>query len=273
MSVPVGVRVGSMQKSFAVVGNRVWYAGISRISASDPEPFTVLPISYDRAFGGRDDRHEDQAKHTAFMRNPVGRGFHKQMRREWIDGAPLPNTEELNHPVSQPDGNYAPMAFGPIGRGWEPRYRYAGTYDARWLEDYFPFLPPDFDEAYYQAAPLDQQISAPTGGEEIVLLNLTPEGRVVFTLPTFDAPVHFFLKNGGREDAKLALDTIVIEPDPRRLMLTWRATRPLKRSMFEVPQILVGRKSREWWSAREETSFPIRLLTIAVRSNGAEHPE
>ena len=32
------------------------------------------------------------------MRNPVGRGFHKHLKSEWVDGTPLPNTEELNRP-------------------------------------------------------------------------------------------------------------------------------------------------------------------------------
>src|SRR5262245_26760302 len=271
--VPVGLRVGSMQKSFAVVGDRVWQSGVAGVSASEAQPFAVMPFSYDCAFGGTDDRHEDPAKHAAFMRNPVGRGFHNELRREWIDGTPLPNTEELNRPVNRPDGDYAPMAFGPIGRGWEPRYRYAGTYDQRWLNDYFPSLPPDFDGMYYQATPLDQQTATPVAAGEIALLNLTSEGRVTFALPTFNAPIHFFPKRGGREDARLALDTIVIEPDLGRLMLTWRATRPLRRSMFEVAQILVGRKSPEWWSAREETSFPIQLLTITMRPNGPGNPE
>src|SRR5262245_56058955 len=111
--VPVGVRVGDMHKTFAVVGDRVWRAGMAGISASEPEPFTTMLVTYDRAFGGTDDRHDDPSRHAAFMRNPVGRGFHKQLRSEWVDGAALPNTEELDRPVTRPDGDYVPMSFGP----------------------------------------------------------------------------------------------------------------------------------------------------------------
>ena len=35
-----------------------------------PEPFTEMPISYDVAFGGADQQHEDPAKHAAFMPQP-----------------------------------------------------------------------------------------------------------------------------------------------------------------------------------------------------------
>ena len=45
------------------------------------------------------------------------------------------------------------MAFGPVGRSWQPRIRWAGTYDQKWMDEKFPFLPEDFDERYYQCRP------------------------------------------------------------------------------------------------------------------------
>lgn len=263
--VPVALRVNGMTKSFAVVGNRNWniVAGVSA-NASAPEPFTVMPISYDRAFGGVDNKHDNPAKHAAFMRNPVGKGFHKYLKSEWVDGAPLPNTEELNRPVTSTDADYVPMSFGPLGRGWEPRYKYAGTYDQQWLDEHFPFLPPDFDEQYYQAAPLDQQFNGSLGGHEVALINLTPDGQRSFSLPVFEAPVHVFPKKGEREDLIAALDTLVLEPDQERLTMTWRVCRPLKKNMFEIAQVLVGKKGREWWQQREEIAFPIPVVAAPV---------
>jgi hypothetical protein len=221
-----------------------------------------MPISYDRAFGGVDDKHEDESKHAAFMQNPVGRGFHKHLRSEWVDGAPLPNTEELTQPVTETDGNYRPMSFGPLGRGWEPRYRYAGTYDQNWLDNVFPFLPADFDEQYYQAAPLDQQINGPVGGQEVALLNLTPDGRRDFVLPTFEAPVHVFPKKREREDLKATLDTIVFEPALERFTMSWRVARPLRKYLHEIAQVVVGMKGREWWQQREQVAI-IAPMSVA----------
>ena len=263
--VQVGLRVGGLTKTFRVVGNRRWRSGLSGVSATDAEPFTVMPISYDRAFGGVDYRHHDPMKHAAFRPNPAGRGFHAHLRPEWVNDSPLPNTEELDRPVDQPNSDkYVPMAFGAIGRAWEPRYRYAGTYDAAWMEKQFPFLPTDFDDRYYQAAPVDQQVPHPQGNEEIRLVNLMPTGTVSFTIPVFDAPIHYFLKGGGREDGRLVLDTIVLEPDESRFMLTWRATRPLRRNIFEVSQVLVGKKSNAWWSDRGKVRFPLTLIPVAA---------
>ena len=58
--------------------------------------------------------------------------------------------------MTVPWGAYRPMALGPVGRGWRPRLSYAGTYDQHWIDEVFPFLPADFDDRYYQAAPEDQ---------------------------------------------------------------------------------------------------------------------
>jgi hypothetical protein len=261
--VEVGLRVNGMAKSFAVVGERHWQSGLRGLSASAPEPFTVMPISYDRAFGGVDNRHEDPSKHAAFMRNPVGIGFHRDLRPEWVDGTQLPNTEEVGRKIDSPSSEqYLPMSFGPIGRGWDPRLKYAGTYDDKWLQNDFPFLPTDFDERYYQAAPLDQQVPYLLGGEEIRLINLTSEDKAPFILPVFDAPIHFFPLKSEREDGRLVLDTIVLEPEMDRFTLTWRATRTLKKSMLEIAQILVGKRSQAWWAERESIGFPIRLRSV-----------
>lgn len=261
---------GAVTKRFTVVGERHWEASANGVQPSRPQPFVVKPISYDTAFGGTDCNHQDPAQHAAYMSNPIGRGFHKHLQSEWVDGKPLPNTEELSRPLLRPDEAYVPMAFGPIGRGWEPRYRYAGTYDQKWLDDHFPFLPPDFDEQYYQAAPIDQQIEVSVAGLEISLTNLTTDGWRSFAIPHFEAPVHIFPKKGEREDLKATLDTIVLEPDQERLTMSWRVARPLRKNMFEIAQVLVGKKGREWWQQREEVAFPIPVVMVPMKSETAD---
>lgn len=257
--VTVGLQIGDWSKSFSVVGDRVWVsAGGARATA--PQPFTMTPISYDHAFGGVDQHHEDSGQHAAFAANPAGRGFHKHLTAQWLEGSPLPNTEELGVVVTQPDGPYRPMSYGVIGRHWDPRYRYAGTYDQQWLDEVFPFLPADFDQQYYQAAPLDQQLPMPAGEQLVSLVNLTPQGRSDFRLPFLEAPIHVFPKKGPREDLKAPADTILIEPDLERVTLTWRIARPLRKSLRDIAQVLVGRKGKDWWQQREQVAFPIPII-------------
>jgi hypothetical protein len=256
--VQVGLKIGQMEKSFNVIGKRFWEAGATGTGPGYPGLFERLPITYDNAYGGVDNFLKDKSKHSAYMPNPVGTGYHKQQADYLVDKTPMPNTEELNNPIKMPYGSYKPMAFGPLGRGWQERLKYAGTYDDDWLDNTFPFLPKDFDERYYQAAPADQQIDYPKGGEDIMLINLTPEGRCHFQLPTINVPVVFFKKKGERFETQAVIDTIVLEPEQGIFTLTWRTQIDLRKNIFEIPQVLVGKKSRAWWRARQlgKTYYP-----------------
>jgi hypothetical protein len=266
----VTLKVGTIEKSLDVVGDRVWQAGMTGITASPAQPFQQMPISYDRAFGGADHRSEDEREHDAYLPNPVGRGWHKHLKNAWVDGQPLPNTEEAGRSVGFPTDKHRPMAFGPLGRGWPARARYAGTYDDRWLAERFPFLPDDFDERYFQAAPEDQQLPIPEAPLEVEMRGLTPDGERRFTLPHFEAPVVLFPRRGEKEELLARLDTIVFQPDLELFTLTWRVARPVKKSLHEIAQVLVGKKGKEWWQQRDRLAFPIPVIMVPMPPKAAE---
>jgi hypothetical protein len=261
--VQVGLKVGAWQKLFTVVGDRNWRGGLVP-RAGTPEPFAVMPVSYDRAFGGVDNFHPDPSQHRAYLPNPIGRGYHRLLEPYLVDNTALPNTEESNAPVTTPNGDYRPMSFGAIGRNFLARYPLAGTYDQNWQDNVFPFLPADFNPAYFQAAPQDQQVDKIIGGEPVILLNLTPDGRRDFHLPVIDVPVAFVLRKGGRREAKAIVDTVVIEPDANRFTMVWRSGLPIKRNIFEVTRIIVGHRSRAWWRAFETGKVYYPSLAAAV---------
>lgn len=271
-STQVSMSVGTLRKTCEVVGPRVWEAGVTGIRPSAPQAFLRLPVSYDVAFGGVDTESDDPAEHDAYLANPAGRGFRKQLKNAWVDGKPLPLTQELDHPVIWPNETYKPMAFGPVGRGWQPRASYAGTYDQQWLDEVFPFLPTDFDERYYQAAPVDQQIPIPKQALDVSLVNFTPDGLRQFTLPYFEAPVTVVPRKGAREDYVANLDTVVFEPDEERFTMTWRLTRPLRQSMFEIAQVTVGKLGSEWWQKRGKTRFPVPVVMVPMYPDDAAGP-
>ncbi|GAA0358959.1 DUF2169 domain-containing protein [Bowmanella denitrificans] len=252
------LRVANIDKTLHVVGNRLWYADAGSIGKTFAEPFNVMPLHYGRAFGGLDDFHHDENKRDAYMDNPIGRGFHRHLQDKLVHHTPLPNIEEPGHPVKKPDGQYRPMAYGVVGRSWPQRARYAGTYDQNWVDTVFPFLPDDFNEAYFQAAPTDQQCPYLQGGEWVELHNLTPTGLTRFQLPSIAVPVVFFKKRDEDHHTQAVIDTLLIEPDLGRFSLVWRVSEPLKRNMFEIPQVLVGRMSKAWWRARTlgKTYYP-----------------
>jgi hypothetical protein len=111
------------------------------IGFSAPEPFTTMPLSWERAYGGRDEYAEAKTEFVpdvglrsprlpsnlgsiAYPRNPHGRGFFIDIDRERLAGTPVPNLEDAGDPVRPerllvPDGLDwidCPVAasFGPI---------------------------------------------------------------------------------------------------------------------------------------------------------------
>jgi hypothetical protein len=249
-SIGVSLTVGSMSKKFAVIGHRKWRKGLlSGIQPGEPEPFTVMPISYDCAFGGVDDSQGQPGKIKTYPANPVGRGF--RVHEQDIEQISLPNTEEFHAPVTRPDQSYKPLALGAVGRNWQPRCSFAGTYDQQWMDQQMPFLPKDFDDRYFQSAPEDQQLPHPRGGEPVILQNLTPGGVVRFRLPGVKMPIAFIPYQGAVRQLEAALDTILFEPDQGRFMLTWRASVAMRRDCFEMKQVVVGGRSRAWCRAHE----------------------
>ena len=268
--VAVRMRLGSLDKSFEVVGERIWDKVLLGVAASYPVPFARMPISYDRAYGGSDAAPNKPEKSKCFTENPVGIGFYPMTPRRKLVGKPLPNTCETGRIVDTVSGKYRPMAFGPIGRNFAARLPLAGTYDQEWQDNVFPFLPADFDPLYHQSAPRDQQVEYPSGGEDIELENLTPEGTTRFRLPAVEVPVEFTTADYERTTSNAVLDTIIIEPDLARMMLLWRASLPLQKNIFEVIQSVVGRMPKGWYRARDlgKTYYPSIRDLVAAKKRG-----
>ncbi|QQZ39898.1 DUF2169 domain-containing protein [Pseudomonas sp. SK3(2021)] len=265
-----GIRVGRMSKAFSVLGPRQWQAGLLGVAPGLPQPFTEQDISYARAFGGSHPITNNPELRHCYLDNPIGCGWYpRSADNADIVGMPMPSTEALGKPIDSPSGDFRPMALGPIGRGWPQRARFAGTYDEAWLADCFPFLPADFDQRYFQAAPEDQQTHYLRGGEDVLLLNLTPQERAGFRIPDMQVPVTFFLKKGGHETVQAVIDTLLIDTDALQVQLTWRVSRPLRRNLFEIAQVLVGTMSTGWWRARELGKDYYPSLSALVKAKRA----
>ena len=245
--------VGPVTKTVRVFGDRIWKPGFMLgYDLSSPAPFTKMPLVYERAFGGIDETEVDDPREE--RRNPVGRGFHRLTARN-IEGTLLPNLENPKELIRNPYETPEPAGFGPLGRAWAPRVKYAGTYDEAWKEKRFPFLPEDFDERYFQAAPADQIVGPLKGGEKVTLRNLTPEGRLEFALPAPDVAVKVTGRDELEEELPTVLDTVLLEPDERRLSLVWRASwrLPVKPSrILEVEAGLLTPARRHAWEQGKE---------------------
>lgn len=243
--VDCGFRVGELTKVIRVHGPRPWLADAAGVRPGLAQPFVRQPLSYDIAFGGLGHHHDDaSAPEAIYSLNPVGIGYQKLLDPAWLNGKPMPQTEATNQPVLQPNQAYAPMSFGPLGRHWSQRACFAGTYDANWQENVFPFLPADFDERHFQSAPADQQLDSLQGGQNVTLMNLThpaltPSGRLDFVLPDLALEARCVYKQGTQQAHVLRADTLLLEPDKQRFSVVWRLACPLRRSVTEIEQIAI----------------------------------
>jgi len=218
----VTVRVGALEKRATVTGTRVWYQSLMGLSASDALPFESLPLRYEYAFGGSTASGQE-------ARNPVGRGFYARAK-EALE-KPLPSIEVPEALVRGWAERPPPCGFGPVARHWRPRLDWAGTYDKAWVEKRAPLWPRDFDERFFHTAPDGlRAVTHLQGGEPVVLEGLSPDGPLAFTLPTSRLMARCTFA-GRREKRRMVLDTVLLEPQERRLILTWRATFPAHRQL------------------------------------------
>lgn len=225
-------RVGDLEKSLAVFGDRTWNRGIFANSFSPPTPFVTMPLGWERSFGG-----------PGVSANPEGAGI---ARPDAPAGTPrtLPNLEHPQRLLTAQDQRVAPQNFGPVSPLWSPRRERTGTYDRAWQKTRWPYHPADFDWQHYNTAPDDQQLKRAyfRGDEDLALKNLHPthfdaKCRLAGYRPrAFVVPVA-----GGFREVELRLDTIVIDGDAWQVLCVWRGLTDLAHPMMrDLSHLFVG---------------------------------
>jgi hypothetical protein len=240
----IGLDGPGIRKRALVKGDRNWYHGGGGIRASSPQPFLTMPIVWDRAFGGSDRSHDQTARHGTELRNHVGVGFHLNNEDRTIVGGSLPNIERPDNGMRLWSDKPDPLGFGPVGRGWQPRIAFAGTYDQRWMDETLPFLPEDFDDRYFQSAPLDQQVQRLVPGSVFVCENMDIGGRFDVRVPALDIPVRFIFTD-RTEASAIVPDTLILEPGLCRIVVLGRTRVRLPRKLTALLEIQLGARKRQ----------------------------
>jgi hypothetical protein len=230
------MRVGSVEKTLRVRGNRTWGEGWHG-GASPMQPVVQVPIVYERAYGGYDHADPDPRRHRLDPRNPVGCGV--VARPQHRVGQALPNFEYPNQDIEKS----GPAGFGAIDSFWSPRRELAGTYDEAWEKDRLPLLPKDWDRLSLQCSPVDQRSTGfLRGGELVELLNLTPDGRLAFVLPKIY--LAYSTRVDGRiEEHRGRLSTVIIEPEFLRLGMVWQTSLSCRSEVDYLDRTVVREKA------------------------------
>lgn len=235
---------------------------------SEPQPALSVPLRWEYAFGGssvvRNPEHPLAPDSPEYLlnevcySNPLGCGWIEKSQESLgytldapLRELPAPQIEAPDTPVQHldrvkhPDGEldatdmeqvastykYQPAGFGVVGRAWAPRLALAGNYDALWQAERWPGLPYDFDFAYWNGAPADQQIEFAPPNLRIELFNLTdptltPDGQLRVELPGHRPFVLLRLVNGALLPLPMLTDTLRIDTEAMTLVLTHRISLP-----------------------------------------------
>jgi len=238
--VDAAINIGSRRKVVRVYGDRVWEGGRTGLAASRPQPFERVPLIYERAFGGTDTTSDDPAQHAAEYRNPIGAGF--AVSPTTLRGRPLPNLEDPANEITSWKSRPRPIGVGFTGRHWEPRRRYSGTCDERYIQERLPLYPVDFDLRFFLGAPEDLTFAPHLrGGETFELYNLTPNGYLSFVLPKVALGFQTSIA-GAWVDHRATLGQVVIEPDVPRVMLTWQTFTSCHRKTLQLKETRIFEK-------------------------------
>lgn len=253
-----------VDKRLRVHGERRWSRQGRQWQLTPAAPFLEMPLDYGIAFGGAFSHKQvgasDPTIRLVHPMNLVGKGYAAGDFLRLVDGMPAHQIERWIdgqlEVAASPELPLVPGALGPIARSWQPRLQWAGTYDQAWKDDVFPLLPSDFDDRFHQAAPEDQQIDYPQGGEVITLINLTASAaksargllaEYRFRVPKRRMAMAMLTRQRDTVLLDAHIDTLVVDTDAMRLHVIWRGRTRLRRSLQEVHTVVVGPYSSRWW--------------------------
>ncbi|WP_437546667.1 DUF2169 domain-containing protein [Sorangium sp. So ce367] len=268
----VEASVGAASRRIAVFGRREirWTAG-GRPIIDDPEPFTVMPITWELAYGGTDPRVELRGEvplprlamaslgidHPGtYPRNPLGKGY--LVDRAPLHGAELPNLEDpldrltperlltgdpalwYRQPLPAcfdfvpPRSFPRHLGFGPTVEPW-----FAAPDDERLPEVRLGMLAPGYRGArtpgvsprFYQEAPPGFVLDAVRGEEVVRVEGMHAERRGIEFMVPGLPSIEFMLE-GHRVPAVPRTHTIVVEPAVERVSLVYGATVDLPRTFI-----------------------------------------
>ncbi|WP_437970166.1 DUF2169 domain-containing protein [Sorangium sp. So ce260] len=193
----LSVRVALFREDRWVLNKVLHVYGESTREAPSPRPFSLMPLVYERAFGG-----------PRIEANPVGVG----------SGAALPSVVDPADPTR-------PAGVGPIARHWAPRRGLLARDQAP--DVLAPDLDGSFDFRYFHAAPADQQIELLRGDEWIFLQGLHPHVPWIRSrLPSARGLARLHRTGPAGDDPgqpiELVADTLTIDADRLRCSLIWR---------------------------------------------------
>ncbi|MCA9151039.1 MAG: DUF2169 domain-containing protein [Planctomycetales bacterium] len=225
--------VGSVTSRLRAIGDRCWkFASRAQLvpALSAAQPWTTIPLSYRRAFGGI-----DPAAGRYCESNPDGAGFIGALSPQSVHERKLPNFEDPLQLIVSWESKPQPVGWGYYPRNAAPRLdgfrKYTEAIAGGSASRHGAIATYD---AFNAAHPLLQQDHYFRGGERVEMVGVSPRGQERFTLPrvaptlTLQGSDHdrsspTFWRPDGKSDTRMSLDTLILLPDRHQFVLMWRS--------------------------------------------------
>jgi hypothetical protein len=216
-SMRVALSLGSVRKEIAVFGDRQWRGDGPGATISRPERFLRMPLTWQRAFGGTTDVlvDVDSPVEVAHPENPLGIGLDPATTAASLDefltcpaGYPrfersrnLPNLEDPSAPITRWEDAPPPVCWGALPAGSALRGRSSSV--------------------LHQAHPDWVLERAPTAGERVSMVGMSPAGSIMFGMPALSVHLDYVLgdRSGSRE---LTPHALVLLPEEHRFYVVYR---------------------------------------------------
>lgn len=230
----VRLAVGDTARELDVFGDRVWDGMVM----SEPLPFEIMPMTWDRAFGGTAEIEIDAGARVRVsdQNNPWGRGFDPKPYADGIADAlgmpdgypklpteprPLPNLEYPHARIRSPRDVPFPVCWAPMPNECAVQIAHlfpllSDPETEMSYEDQFEMACASFRDAHPS-----WWIPRPARGARLQLSGVLPEGDVDLELPALRLFGDYIVgdRRGSRE---LAPQQLLVLADERRFTITYR---------------------------------------------------
>lgn len=266
-STTVSLAVGAVHHELLVVGDRFWVGSPRSLSMTPPRPFTRMPLTWSRAFGGTASVLID---HEAIVdvseaRNREGRGFDAAAAAQQLAASlkvppgypalvdanslrPLPNLEDPYARITRPEDAPDPLCWATLTLD-------SGLHIQRALKGLDPEkLTPEelvgHEPFLYRAHP-QWVLPMPPERAPMTLQNGTPDGLLRTALPSLR--VVFDYTNDDRTATRdLVPQMLVLYPEEARLTITFR--KPFTFPFREGTERCVRLRTEPGWYRSLQTS-------------------
>ncbi|MET1414295.1 DUF2169 domain-containing protein [Roseibium sp. HPY-6] len=274
----VAVSVGELGRYLSVFGDRYWETGPDGPTFSEPLPFTEIPLTPARAYGGE-----------GFAPNPAGQGAHALELGAAIPRLTLPNVEVAGSEIISIADRPAPALVGPIALDDPARIALAGTYDKAWVEQRMPDWPADFNPQFFMAAAASQQTKSYfTGDEPIRVVGMSAHHPDIKScLPGLRARtfVQDASSQSGLSEIAMHIDTVWIFGSELKGVVVHRGVMPVSdRDGRDITDVMIayermgdeprsGDHYREVFRLRTDPDEAHKYLLADGQLSPAEDPE